>query len=225
VGHPHFSIIQNNTNTFQEKIDATLSTVLNFIGLPSPSAFVKKFLLALDSKSYHDIKVPKSIKKEFFQLDETYLLAISDEGTSLVRKIGKNDSFIYSHEVRYVQNGEKISKKKQITAREYIELLDVKDPNKKQVRKIRQCFIYERQYFMVESFTNVDGSPSILRIETTGDGKKLSIPPFLKIVREVTDNPFYNTKQMATYDYKMPDLDKEEIQNIVAKKGEAPASK
>ena len=27
----------------------------------------------------------------------------------------------------------------------------------KQVRKIRQCFIHERNYFLVESYANVDG--------------------------------------------------------------------
>ena len=92
------------------------------------------------------------------------------DASNIVRKIGKNDAFIYSNEIRYIQNQEKITRKKQITAREYIELLDSsKDPNKKQVRKIRQCFIFDRQYFMVETFTNVDGSPSILRIETTND--------------------------------------------------------
>lgn len=89
------------------------------------------------------------------------------DGFNVVRKIGKNDSFIYSNELRFVQNGEQIQKKKQITAREYIELLELKDPSRKQIRKIRQCFIYESQYFMVECFTNVDGTPSILRIERT----------------------------------------------------------
>ena len=58
VGHPHFSIIQNSGTSFQKKIDHCLSTVLNFIGLPSPSTFVKKFLIIVDS-NYHDIKVPK----------------------------------------------------------------------------------------------------------------------------------------------------------------------
>ena len=135
VGHPHFSIIQNIGN-FQEKIDHCLSTVLNFIGLPSPSAFVKKFLLIADKNS-HDIKVPKNIKKEFFQLDETFLLTEMSDATNMVRKIGKNDSFIYSNEIRYYQNSEKIQKKKQITAREYIELLESKDTGKHQVRKIR----------------------------------------------------------------------------------------
>jgi len=37
----------------------------------------------------------------------------------------------------------------------------------KQLKKVRQCFIYEQQYFMVETFVNVDGAPSLLRIETT----------------------------------------------------------
>lgn len=145
-----------------------MSTVLNFIGLPSPSAIVKKYLLIVD-KNNQDIKVPQKIKKEFFQVDETFLHTEIRDGTSMVRKIGKNDSFIYSAEIRYVQNGERIHKKKQITAREYIHLLEQKDPTKKQVRKIRQCFIFERQYFMVESFTNVDGNPSILRVESTGE--------------------------------------------------------
>jgi hypothetical protein len=72
VGHPHFSIIQNNGTSFQEKIDQCLSTVLNFIGLPSPSAFVKKYLIIVDH-NYHDIKVPKQIKKEFFHVTEAFL--------------------------------------------------------------------------------------------------------------------------------------------------------
>jgi hypothetical protein len=45
----------------------------------------------------------------------------------------------------------------------------MRDSEKKQLRKIRQCFIFESQYFMVESFSNVDGYPSLLRIEATGD--------------------------------------------------------
>jgi hypothetical protein len=67
VGHPHFSIIQNNFETFQKKIDSCLETVLKFIGLPSPSAFIKKFLLISD-KSNYDIQVPKNVKEESFNI-------------------------------------------------------------------------------------------------------------------------------------------------------------
>lgn len=78
VGHPHFSIVQNNFETFQKKIDSCLETVLKFIGLPSPSAFIKKFLLSAD-KSNYDVQVPKNVKKEYFNIEETFLIFSSEE--------------------------------------------------------------------------------------------------------------------------------------------------
>ena len=45
VGHPHFHIIPNLKASFQQKIDSCLSSVLNFIGRPSLSSNVRKFLL------------------------------------------------------------------------------------------------------------------------------------------------------------------------------------
>lgn len=74
---------------------------------------MKKFLIIVES-NYHDIKVPKQIKKEFFHVTEAFLQVQSDQidGTNIVRKIGKNDSYIYSQELRYVLNGERIQKKR-----------------------------------------------------------------------------------------------------------------
>ena len=101
MGHPNFSIIQNNVN-FNKKIDNCLETVLKFIGLPSPSTFIKKFLLIADKTTY-DIQVPRSIKKEYFNLEENFLIFTSDEQIeNVARKIGKNDSFVYYHETRTV---------------------------------------------------------------------------------------------------------------------------
>ena len=78
---------------------------------------------------------------------------------------------------------------------------------------------------MVETCSDVDGSPSILRIETTGQGQKIKIPPFIKILREVTGDPFYDTSQMANKDYKMPDHDKEAIQAILEQEEKKAAEK
>jgi len=61
-----------------------------------------------------------------------------------VRKVGKNDSFIYSHEMRIYQNDERIVKKRQITAREFIEMSEQsKDQSRKALKKFRQCFIFD----------------------------------------------------------------------------------
>ena len=61
----------------------------------------------------------------------------------------------------------------------------------------------------MESYANVDGQPSILRIETTTEGQKFNIPPFLQVLRDVTDDPYYETNVMADINYKMPSKDKE----------------
>ena len=54
---------------------------------------------------------------------------------------------------------------------------------------------------MVESFTNVDGQPSFLRVETTKENKAVKIPPFVNILREVTNESAYETVNMARLDY------------------------
>jgi hypothetical protein len=41
---------------------------------------------------------------------------------------------------------------------------------------------------MVDTFVNVEGSPSLLRIETTKEESQLKIPPFVKVLREATDD-------------------------------------
>ena len=128
---------------------------------------------------------------------------------NFLRKTGKNDSFTYSHEMRTYQNDQRIEKRRQISAREYIELFEQsKAPNKKILQKVRQCFIYEQQYFLVETFMNVDGQPSLLRIETTKEHAHIEIPDFLDVIKEVTHDKNYVGSKMAENDFKLPQQDK-----------------
>lgn len=81
----------------------------------------------------------------------------------------------------------------------------------RQLKKVRQCFIYEQQYFMVDTFCNVDGAASIIRIETTLEDREIKIPPFVKVLKEVTNDTNYSSRTMALMDYKMPAADRKEI--------------
>ena len=60
---------------------------------------------------------------------------------------------------------------------------------------------------MVETFLNIANYPSILRIETTNETKKMKLPPFLTVLREVTNEEEYETQTMAHIEYKMPEAD------------------
>ena len=50
----------------------------------------------------------------------------------------------------------------------------------KELKKFRQCFIYKQQYFMVETFLNCDGQPTLLRIENSKERSEIQIPPLFK---------------------------------------------
>jgi hypothetical protein len=50
---------------------------------------------------------------------------------------------------------------------------------------------------MVDTFLNVEGTPSIMRIETTEEAQAIKIPPFVKVLREVTEEKAYETRSMS----------------------------
>ena len=68
---------------------------------------------------------------------------------------------------------------------------------------------------MLETFQNLEHFPSILRVESTSESSKTKLPPFLRIVREVTNDNSYETWFMAKNDYEMPAEDVTEIKKTV----------
>ena len=66
---------------------------------------------------------------------------------------------------------------------------------------------------MVDTFLNVKGLTfSIMRIETTKEAQLIKIAPFVKVLREVTEEDIYETRQIADLKYLMPEKDKKEIE-------------
>lgn len=209
TGHPHFKIIGNQNNTgFKAKIASLIKTVEKYVGLPEMSHVQRKFLLAHDGDGRFIIDEPTDLKRETFEVEEIFLVT-RDESMleNKIRSRGKEDSYTYISETRSIVKGEEIIMKRQITAREFIQLADQKDVNKNPVEKIRHCFIFKNQNFVVDVFQNIKGKPVILRIETDEKDDEVNIPPFVQSIREVTDEETYSTMSMAHKNYKMPDKD------------------
>jgi CYTH domain-containing protein len=208
TGHPHFKIIDNNhSDSFKGKIQALIKVVMKYVGLPAMAHVQKKFLLMQDGEGRFIINEPTDLKRETFEVEEVFLVCRKDELESKIRSRGKEDSYTYILETRSIVKGQEIIKKRQISAREFIQLLDQKDVNKKPVDKIRHCFIYKNQNFVVDVFKNIVGCPTILRIETDNKNEEVSIPPFVKICREVTGEQTYTTYAMSNSGYVMPEED------------------
>jgi len=95
---------------FAQKVDYCMRSVLHTIGEPQTVSYVRKYLLVADRSNY-EFELPQGIKKEHFELEETYIYTAVTDSNRLC-KLGKNDSFTYSHEMRYDIAGDKIQRKR-----------------------------------------------------------------------------------------------------------------
>ena len=122
------------------------------------------------------------------------------------------ESYTYTHTIMYNDGTEIIEKKRQISAREYMNYLESADKSLKVLHKKRQCLLYLKTYMILDTYTNVDGCPSLLKILNESDtSKDVKILGLLDIVRDVTDTKEYSNYMMAKNDWTMPEEDKKAI--------------
>ena len=80
---------------------------------------------------------------------------------------------------------------------EYLTLLMDADTNKKQIRKTRYCLTYESQYFEIDIYPFWNDK-AIVEIELSDENTQIAFPPFLKVIKEVTDDKNYSNFALAS---------------------------
>ena len=207
TGHSHLSVIDNHsTNSFEEKINNLLTKVLRFMGAKTNGACKKKILI----KSSGKVPVIENLQVVKVLIDDAYLITSADN-VAKIQKRGQSGSYIYNHcTKKKVDFDDYRVNKCQITAREYILLGENKDVSRKTVKRVRQCFIYNSNYFMIDTYLNVKKGVSVLRTDVL-DLSDLKLPPEISIVRDVTDDPGYSTYIMSKINWYISSEDKDII--------------
>lgn len=93
--------------------------------------------------------------------------------------------------------GKNLEIEREISKEEYDEFLKKADPNKKSIRKERTCFNWDGQDFELDFFMKPRSGLQILEIELEADDTEVRLPPFIKIIREVTSEKEYSNAQIA----------------------------
>lgn len=204
-GHSQLCLIDNNCPSFDEKIKKAERTVLNLLGIPQTTIFNCKYLIYPYKKS--SIHVPY----EEFEVEEYFLTTNPNQQAKLIKK-GTMSAFTYTLETKDFTEDQVITRRRQITAREFLHYYQDKlDHSKVMLVKKRMSFMYRNQHFIIDTFKNIDGKPSLLRIETEVKSEDIEKPVFLKYFREVTDEEEYSTYNMADKSYKLPEKDAEAL--------------
>lgn len=177
MGHPHFRLIKSRED-FNEKMNDVVKSVCGFLGEPEPKEIEKKFL----------VKEPGLIPVEHQKVDvEQYYLKTDNNETLRIRQRGQDGHFVYFlTQKKRVESGQIVELEKQISGKEYFELLETKDESKSVIKKTRTCFMYEGMYYELDHIT-CPVNLHVLEVEIDNINDNPVLPPFIEIIEDVTN--------------------------------------
>lgn len=129
------------------------------------------------------------------EIVQTYLK--THEGSARVRKRGRDGKFVYTHtEKKRLSDMRRIEREREIDEAEYAVLLGFADPERNTIYKDRYCVEYMGQLLEIDIFPFYTDR-AILEIELEDESQPIHIPPWLRLIREVTGDKRYTNAAMA----------------------------
>jgi len=130
LGHQKWYMVDNSVDDFNMKINKAKERVQEALGHKVGQSFYKKFLLkknvgAQGVRTSVPVNFDKGQSFEESLCYETFIGCTTSEGKvieSSVEKKGNNRAFTYTHKILIERNGQKMQKKRSISASEYVEL-------------------------------------------------------------------------------------------------------
>ncbi len=107
--------------------------------------------------------------------------------------------YIYT-EKKKITNLRRIENEDEITEEEYLELLKEKDPACRTIKKTRYRVPYGGLLYEIDVFDEVKGS-ALMEAEIEDESVSIPIPPFVTVIREVTEEPGFTNHSIAKNGY------------------------
>ena len=191
TGHPHFRIIDNSTD-FEEKLERLLKEITVALGEPEPLEIERKFLIYFPNIKELE-EMPNCTKVDITQ---TYLKS-DDDVERRVRARGIDGDYVfYLTEKRKVSELKRVEVERKLTQDEYLSLLMEADSRLHTIRKTRYCLSENNQYFEIDIYPEWNNQ-AIMEIELSSEEQEITIPDFIKVYKEVTNDEQYKNYQMA----------------------------
>ncbi|MCR4920022.1 MAG: AAA family ATPase [Prevotella sp.] len=190
-GHPHLRVI-NNHDDFERKMKRVVKEISNVLGLPQPIQEERKYIVELTGALPDD-----AIESEITQ---TYLLGDADCEVRLRRR-GWDGKYVYVHTTKKrISDHDELVTERQINLSLYEMMLSLADPTRHTIRKLRQSFIWQGQYFEVDTYQDRLNGLVILETKDIGEGEPVKLPPFLRVVSDITGHKDFYNYNLATRD-------------------------
>jgi CYTH domain-containing protein/predicted ATPase len=195
VGHPHLRVIPNMASrTFEDKLEHLSREVLHFLNAVE---IERKFLVEFsDLRGLEDYQSnPYYARVPIIQ----HYLKAEKGSTRRVRARGEGDACLYTETVK--SRGGELScseRERVITKDEHHHLImTALDHGRQPIKKYRSCFVFKDQYFELDVFRRPLIPYAMLERELLSEKEEVVLPPFLKVVKEVSDDPAWKNSAIA----------------------------
>ncbi len=189
MGTPHLRIIDNKGD-FEHKKASLIKEIMFFLGEPEPLEIERKYLI-----EYPD---PELLKNYPFcsavEISQSYIIINGERAR--IRKRGKDGGYTYYKTVKKDIDGLKRIEIEEILSKEEYELLLSLSKQKTTVEKTRYCLVYENKYFEIDLFP-FSNDKAFLEIELNDENENFNLPPFIKVIKEVTTDKEYKNSSIA----------------------------
>ena len=187
TGHPHLRVI-NNHDDFDAKLNRVIMEISNVLGLPQTVKEERVYLVEITGE------LPECIESEITQ---TYLVADPDCEVRLRRRSWSGE-FVNVHKTKKrISANEILETERQVSNALYESLLQQADPYRATIRKTRRSFIWNGQYFEIDSFHSPVDNLVMLQTKGVERQETVNFPPFLRVIADVTGNPQYYNYNIA----------------------------
>lgn len=150
----------------------------------------RKFLVVLPDLNKLDVK-------RKIEIMQTYLKRGSNDSQRRVRKIIENGSVFYTYtEKVFVSPVVREENESEITADEYVRLLEQSDKSCAPVEKIRYCFNYSDQLFELDVYP-FSNDYAIMELELDFPEQKIYFPECVNVLKDVSDDKRYSNASLA----------------------------
>ena len=169
--------------------------------MPTKMEIERKFLIKFPS-SWEALSELFDDIVDVKRITQTYLKPKGDEPSSRVRKTiegltGDTKTIYHYNQKKPVETGTHEETEREINEKQYNKYMEDPYPGKGPVEKTRFVFKYNDQIFELDVFKGPLKGLAILEIELDNKDDTVELPPFLEVIKEVTEDKKFTNFALA----------------------------
>ena len=189
TGHPHLRVINNHID-FETKLNRVLKEISTVVGLPQPLHDERIFRVEIIGE------LPPECSES--EITQTYLVTEPGGEVRLRRREFSGGKVINLHRSRKrVSDTEIIETERQVDNNLYEQMLHQADPYRATIKKKRHSFIWKGRFFQIDIFCAPVDDLVIMETKGIGEQDDIDLPPFVKVLEDVTSNSKYQNYNIA----------------------------